>query len=191
MARYQFLRAICLGPLQIPSGATQINVKLLDGVRPITVLCMFCTAASTTVTDYERNPFNFMHLNVTEAFLKFENQEIPPAKFDIDFDRSSTIELYDEFQRTCQNLYKNASANGYTYQRFKDGGTIYPFKCDPHPYNPDVTNSRPTGSLTAHFRLKSPTTEAINLYYMCFYQNTVGIDYLRNVSLDYIPGCPS
>ncbi len=103
----------------------------------------------------------FLDLNVAEAYLKFENQIIPAQKFNDDFAGNDTILLFEEFKRVIRGLYTHASENGYDYKRFLEGGTIWPFSCDPHPPNPRVVAAHPTGQLWAHFRFKTPTEEVI------------------------------
>ena len=137
------------------------------------------TASSGTITE---NPFNFTNFGIREIEVKFDEQ-----KFELktDFENNKITEAYHQlFSETgLQAAGRNCDIS---IEEFKDGYTLFAFDLTPDRAPEDVRiNLLKQGKLTYTLRFQTPTTHAISVIILSFYDNLIQLTHDRLPVTDY------
>ena len=137
------------------------------------------TASSGTITE---NPFNFKNFGVREIEVKHDEQ-----KYEVktDFANKKIAEAY-------HNLFSETGllATGHncdiSLEEFSDGYTLFAFDLTPDKAPEDVRiNLLKQGKLTYTVRFQNPTTHAISVIILSFYDNLIQLTHDRLPVTDY------
>ena len=133
--------------------------------------------------NYEKNPFNFQHYNLTQIGISVDGEEIPFKPLKLNFDDKLFVTAYNTFSRLLENSMGN---RGSIIKRedLSEGYTIIVADLTPFEIG-DNFNLKVEGTLIIDLVFKSPLAAIISVLVYAEYHNVVEIDSNRSVIEDW------
>ena len=182
------------GPFNYPITRTRVTKHTLNGGSqdyswtqadttqiPSRVVLGFVkeTSASGTITE---NPFFFQNFGVREVEIKYDEQ-----KFELktDFANKKIVKAYH--QLFCATGLMSTGKNcDISYEEFKNGYTLFAFDLTPDQAPEDVRiNLLKQGKLTYTVKFAAPTTHAVSVIILSFYDNLIQLNQDRLPVTDF------
>lgn len=131
---------------------------------------------------YDKNPYNFKHNNLTQASLRVNGKEMPTTAYTPNFSKNLIIREYKTlFDNT--GIKNSDYANMITYDLFKGGCTLISFDLTPDACSGDHLHPPENGTISIDFKFGSPLAVAKCMIVQAVYDCVVVIDPNFNLSV--------
>ena len=143
-------------------------------------LFVVLVASSAYVGNYQSNPFNFQHFNISEIAFYHDNTSLPGKPLQLDFrdtaNNSTFLQAYENL-KALGAPYMNIS-----YSDFHRGYTILAFDLRTDRTD-DLQSARRSGQMRLELRFAEPLAEAVTVLTYAKYKSTLTIDQVRNTQI--------
>ena len=182
-AKYPIHRVICK-TFTVPTGNMDCcQENLFTGQLP-SRLVLGCVDNDAFNGNYEKNPFNFKHFNMTQLKVYMDGQQQTVRPLELDFANNRYIEAYmslfsgtgKQFADIGNNIKRSEYAHGYT---------LYAFDLTPDLGEDDHFNLLKEGNVRVDMKFAQALPNTINVIVYAEFENIIEIDRSRNVIFDY------
>ena len=182
-AKYPIHRIICK-TYTVPRGnldSCQENV--FAGQLP-TRLVIGCVDNDAFNGNYEKNPFNFKHYNMSQLKVYLDGQQQTVRPLELNFANSQYVTAYMSLFTGTGTQFEDA---GYGIQRdeYGRGYTLYAFDLTPDLSEDDHFNLVREGNVRIDMKFSVALPNTINVIVYAEFENIIEIDRTRNVKFDY------
>lgn len=159
--------------------------QLFNGKNPRLVMIAMTTDKAQD-GNYERNPFNFRHFNLSEITLRVGGNSVPGPSYQPDFTAGHYLRNYNNFMEALK-FYNTDDTNGISPSEYPGGYFINVFDLTP---DNDIASAHRHANMNKNMRLdlafKTPTTETLIVHVFAVYDQQVEITKIRDVLPDYM-----
>jgi hypothetical protein len=155
------LRTVDVSTQNFPKGSQQAEILLVNGKWPRRIIIGCVRQLNTAGTLYQRNPFWFENLNITNIHFKKGSGTIPENPYTPNFSEQITgaAREYNDLLDMCFSS-GSISTNSLTYEEWRQGMTFFAFDTTPDMEAAEDHISLPTrGSLTLCINTGTPLTD--------------------------------
>jgi hypothetical protein len=134
---------------------------------------------------YDKNPFEFKHMNLNFLALHLDGQQIPSTPLKPNFDENNSVRAYYT-QFIAGDKGHSDAGNCINRDMFADGHALYCFDL-----TPDLSSSAAhfnlikTGNLRIEFGFAEPLPTTTNVIILAEFDNIIEVNGDRNVSFDF------
>ena len=178
------IRCIITKYFQIPTGATSTNQEnLFQGQVPTRVI-VGCVDAAAFNGDYQRNPFNFRHLNIGEMALYISGRKDPIKALKPDFPDHS-LQSYVSFL-TGVGKWGRDEGCGFNRKEHPNGYCLFAWDLTPDLAGGyDHFQLKHDSSVRLQIKFSEALTRAANVIVYAEFENLIMIDKDRNVTTNF------
>ena len=192
-AIYPVRRVVCKA-LSIAPGLPNVRLdNIFSGLVPTSFV--FGLVDSNAYTgEYNKNPFNFKHYDISTITLSVNGEEIPFKQLRLKFPNPSdteskkkTVDFIQAYNTLFSGTGKMFSNMGLDITRddYPHGFTLFAFDLTPDMCNTaDYFNTVQRGTLSVDITFEKDTPEAISMVCYSDFENIIRIDSERNVIYD-------
>ena len=192
-AIYPIRRVVCKA-LSIAPGLPNVRLdNIFSGLVPTSFV--FGLVDSNAYTgEYDKNPFNFKHHDISTITLSVNGEEIPFKQLRLKFPNPSdteskkkTVDFIQAYNTLFSGTGKMFSNMGLDITRddYPHGFTLFAFDLTPDMCNTaDYFNTVQRGTLSVDITFEKDTPEAISMVCYSDFENIIRIDSERNVIYD-------
>ena len=182
-AKYPIHRVICK-TFTVPTGNMDCcQENLFTGQLP-TRLVLGCVDNDAFNGNYQKNPFNFKHFNLSKLNVYLDGQQQTVRPLEPDFANNQFIAAYmtlfsgtgKQFGDIGNDIKRTEYAHGYT---------LYAFDLTPDLGEDDHFNLLKEGNVRVDMKFAQPLPNTINVIVYAEFENMIEIDRSRNVIFDY------
>lgn len=155
----------------------------IQGTIPKNVLVFFAGADSTS--NQETNPYNFQHLNVSEAYIRVNGNQIPSDPYKPEW--VSYTGANREYRALCDNvgIMHGRNVNSVTLDLFKGGAFFLAFDLSPDQCNGYHNHMKKTGQIDLFLRFKTALAKSARVFMFINYEAELKISPSREVLVTY------
>ena len=182
-AKYPIHRIICK-TYTVPRGnldSCQENV--FAGQLP-TRLVIGCVDNDAFNGNYEKNPFNFKHYNMSQLKVYLDGQQQTVRPLELNFANSQYVTAYMSLFTGTGKQFEDAG-NGIHRDDYARGYTLYAFDLTPDLSEDDHFNLVREGNVRIDMKFSVALPNTINVIVYAEFENIIEIDRTRNVKFDY------
>ena len=137
-------------------------------------------SSSAYVGNYQNNPFNFQHFNISEIAFYLDNTSLPGKPLQLNFgetpENSSYLLAYENLRAVAAPEMK------ISYADFHRGYTLLVFDLRTDQTD-DLLSTKRNGQMRLELRFAQPLAEAVTVITYGKYRTTLSIDQARNAVL--------
>ena len=161
----------------IPKGTTDVDENNLFQGRVPLKLAFGCVEEDAFLGAYNKNPYNFLHSNVSEVGVFLNNSYVPYNLFKPKFEDGhiNSAEAY------C-SMFSDDQGKQITHDEFDHGFTLFNFTLREIPYTDGTIEASKRGNCSIHMRFAKPTTKTLKLVVMTKFQRVLEINKDRNIT---------
>ena len=127
---------------------------------------------------YGKNPYNFMHCNVSKIGIYKNNEPVPFLPYEPDFENNSYLREYMSVYLGCGLVGKDENLS-FTYEDYPKGYTLFVFNLTP---DLSLINAQPEkANLTLKIKFAKPLAESTTIILYGLFDGLVQIDQNRIV----------
>ena len=169
--------------------ANVVTDHLWLGQLPRRLIFGFVTASSFNGA-YDRNPFSFQHLKVSNVTLRYAGQLHPSDPMRLDFAAegdpcTKSLRGYDSLFTALHKKGLNEDF-GISREDYENGYTLFGFDFTPDLSDGAHYNRKQEGSLDLSIRFKEALAQGVILVCYAEFDNIIEIDRHGNVSFDFV-----
>ena len=178
------IRRVATKAFTVPAGHMSVNQdNLITGQLPKRIV-IGCVENDSFNASYQKNPYNFQHMNIDYLTLHVGGRQIPSKPLKPDFARNRYIRSYFSL---FSGVGKNNSDEGNQISRqdYGKGYTLFAFDltADLQEDSHFEVIRDGTVKLEMHFAQGLPSTITVLVY--AEFDNLIEVDRARNISFDY------
>lgn len=162
----------------------QLN-KLFSHKLPKTVILGFVDSDAYSNNKLSLNPFNFQHLNVNYACMKFNGKSVPEHAYEPDMTNNLFAREFREFFDNTGISHDNVG-NSLNMSRFKGGQFLLAFNNNPdgcyHFHNHPAEN----GIADLSVKFSVPTTKSFTAIIFSTYDCAITFDSKKEIKVEYL-----
>ena len=183
-AKYPIRRVVCK-TFTVPRGNLDFSQESLFSGQLPTRLVIACVDNDAFNGNYQRNPFNFKHYNLTQLKLYLDGQQQHHVRpLEPNFAEHQYIGAYMSLFSGTGKLQKD-EGNAINRTDFPGGYAIYAFDLTPDLAEEGHFNLARDGSVRVDMKFANALPNTINVIAYAEFENVIEIDRNRNVLFDY------
>ena len=162
--------------------------SLFTGQIPTKVLISL-VSNEAFISTWQKNPFNFAHIELNSACLVLDGRPIPAQPWQPDFMQGLYDETYPALLK-FSGMYPSYWSNGMSVEQFVGGSMLLSWDLMPDDINGVAYLSpRHLGTVKASLRFAKPLPSTTTLIAYAQYDNLVVVDAYRTVTFNYNVWC--
>ena len=182
-AKYPIHRVICK-TFTVPRGnLDSCQENLFSGQLP-TRLVIGCVDNDAFNGNYEKNPFNFKHYNLSQLKVYLDGQQQNVRPLELDFANNQFVTAYMSLFTGTGRQFSD-SGNSIERSDYSRGYTLYAFDLTPDLGQDDHFNLIKEGNVRVDMKFSVALPNTINVIVYAEFENIIEIDRTRNVIFDY------
>lgn len=185
LARYNLTR-VELKTFTYSSGSKSLSIdNAVLGQMPKRVL--FTMVKNTDmVGSITSNPFMFRHYDLNYFVMYVNGKQVPSGGLTLNMGHEKTSVLGYKSLFEGSGLHHSNSGLQITHDMYISGHFMLLFDLTPdHAASEGHTSNQGTGNIRIELKFANPLPDAITCLLYLEYDNSIRIDYLRNISTDY------
>ena len=183
LAKYPIRRVVCK-TYTIPAGNLDGNhEKLFTGQLP-TRLVVGCVDNDAFNGNYEKNPFNFKHFDLTEITVHLDGHSHPLKPIKTNYNTGEYIQAYMSLFSGTGKEYKD-EGNDIAREDYDKGYSLYAFDLTPDLSEEGHFNLVKQGALRLELKFGTALPNTVTVIAYAEFENVIEIDRNRNVVYDF------
>lgn len=134
--------------------------------------------------NYEKNPFNFKHYNLSQLKVYLDGQQQNVRPLELDFANNQFVTAYMSLFTGTGRQFSD-SGNSIERSDYSRGYTLYAFDLTPDLGQDDHFNLIKEGNVRVDMKFSVALPNTINVIVYAEFENIIEIDRTRNVIFDY------
>jgi len=182
-AKYPIRRTVCK-TFTIPAGNLDASQESLFTGQLPTRLVIGCLDNRAFNGTYNRNPFNFEHMNLTQLKIYLDGQQQSVKPIEPDFTNNLYLSAFSSLFSGTGKLHKD-EGNFIDRAEFAGGYALYAFDLTPDLAEGGHFNLLKQGNIRVDMKFSIALPSTINVIAYAEFENIIEIDRHRNVIFDY------
>jgi hypothetical protein len=182
-AKFPIRRAICK-TFTIPRGNLDATQESLFSGQMPTRIVIGCIDNDAFNGTYNKNPFHFKHMNLTQLKLYLDGQQISARPLELNFANHQYKTAYSTLFHGTGKWLKDEGTD-ISREDFAKGYALYAFNLTPDLAKQGHFNLVKQGNVRLDIKFAQPLVNTINVVAYAEFENILEIDRNRNVIFDY------
>jgi hypothetical protein len=182
-AKYPIRRVVCKS-FTVPQGNLSVSQESLFSGQLPTRIVIGCVDNDAFNGAYNKNPFNFKHMNATQVKLYLDGQQQTMKPVSLNYTNNSSIEGFHSLFSGTGKLQKD-EGNDICRGEYAQGYALYAFDLTPDMAEVDHFNLAKTGTVRLDMTFSQALANTINIIAYGEFESIIEVDKSRNVIFDY------
>jgi hypothetical protein len=182
-AKYPLRRVICK-TFTVPRGNLDCSQENLFSGQLPTRLVIGCVDNDAFNGNYQKNPFNFKHFNMSQLKVYMDGQQQSIRPLELNFEHNQFITAYMSLFTGTGKQFMD-EGNQIRREDYARGFTLFAFDLTPDLSEDDHFNLIREGSVRVDMKFGDALPNTINVIVYAEFENIIEIDRSRSVIFDY------